>query len=215
MTKAGLWALGALLAVAISASTASAAPAATPTEQVRRYTEQVIKILEDTSLKTVDKADAIRKVAEEIFDVRETAKRALGRHWADRTPAEREEFAGLFADLLELTYVHQIDRYGGERVRFAGETITGDFAVVRARLLSKRYAHEIPVDARLLRRDGRWWVYDLAIENVSLIGNYRAQFDRIVRTSSYGELVRRLRERRDEFLKSQGPKPSSGAARSS
>jgi len=212
VTKAAVWALAASLLVL---PTATATAAGTPTEQVRQYTEQVIKILEDPSLKTADKAGAIRKVAEEIFDVRETAKRALGRHWVPRTAAEREEFAELFGDLLERTYINQIDLYGGERVRFAGETVDGDFAVVRARLITRRYSHEIPVDCKLVRRDGRWWVYDLAVENVSLIGNYRAQFDRIVRSSSYEELVKRLRERRDEFIKNQAPKSRSGTARSS
>lgn len=205
-----------LTACVLAVAGAPAAHASgSPTDQVRQYTDQVIKILDDPSLKSTDKRDAIRKVAQDIFDVRETAKRALGRHWQARTPAERDEFARLFQDLLERTYIHQIDAYGGERVRYTGESVDGDFAVVRARLISKRYSSEIPVDAKLLRRDGRWWVYDISVENVSLIGNYRAQFDRIVRTSSYEELVKRLRERRDEFIREQTPRQQPGSPRTS
>ena len=145
---------------------------------------------------------AVRKIAHEIFDVAETAKRALARHWASRTAAEREEFTQLFADLLESTYIARIEQYGGERIKYTHETIDGDNAIVRARVVTKK-GTEVPVESRLLRRGDRWLIYDVLIENVSLIANYRSQFDRIVRTSSYEELVRRLKSKRDEFLNEQ------------
>ena len=137
----------------------------------------------------------MRKVAEEVFDLAETAKRALGPHWNQRTPAEREEFTQLFADLLETTYISRIDEYGGERIRYVGEKIDGDTAVVQSRVLKKK-GSEAPVEARMLKRGDKWYIYDVMIENVSLISNYRAQFDKIIRTSSYAELVKRLKERR-------------------
>ena len=125
--------------------------------------------------------------------------RALGIHWQARTPTEREEFVLLFADLLERTYISQIDLFGGERIRFTGEQVEGDGAIVRAKVIT-RQGLEVPVEARLLRRAARWLVYDIAVEGISLIGNYRAQFDRIIRTSSYEDLVKRLRAKQAEFI---------------
>jgi len=172
--------------------------AGAPTDNVREYTDAVVKVLEDQSLKAADRRAAVRKLATEAFDVQETARRALGTHWQQRTPAEREEFVGLFADLLERTYINKIDMYGGERLKFTDEKIDGDSASVRGKVTTKQ-GTDVPVEARLHKKGDRWLIYDVAIENISLISNYRAQFDRIIRTSSYGELVKRLRNR-GEFL---------------
>jgi len=173
-----------------------AALAGVPTETVRDYTDAVVRVLEDPALKTDDRRAerraAVRKIAIDIFDVQETARRALGRHWQQRTPQEREEFVQLFADLLERTYIDKIDLFGGERLKFTEEKVDGEHAVVRAKVVTKQGA-EVPVEARMLNRTGRWQIYDIVIENISLIGNYRSQFDRIIRSSSYGELARRLR----------------------
>ena len=173
--------------------------AGAPTDQVKQYTDQVVRILENPQLKTGDKRAAVRKVADEIFDVNETARRALGRHWQSLSPADREEFVQLFADLLERTYISKIDFYGGERLKYVSENIDGDFAVVRARVVTNK-GTEIPVEARMLKRADHWLIYDITIENVSLIGNYRTQFDRIIRTASFQELVRKLKDNRDQFL---------------
>jgi phospholipid transport system substrate-binding protein len=186
-----------MLGLALLLGTVVPVRAGAPTDQVRDYTERVIKILEDPALKGQDRRSAIRKVATEVFDISETAKRALGRHWQGRSPSEQEEFVQLFADLLENTYIARIDEYGGERVKYVAETVEGDLATVRARIVTRKNT-EIPVDARMLRRSDRWYIYDILIENVSLISNYRAQFDRIIRTASYDELVRRLRSRQFE-----------------
>jgi phospholipid transport system substrate-binding protein len=200
------------LASGVLASLAILGPAwaGAPTEQVRRYTDQVVRILENPELKSADKRAAVRKVANQVFDVNETARRALGRHWQGRSPAEREEFVQLFADLLERTYISKIDLYRGERLRYVSETVEGDYAVVRAKVLTQK-GLEVPVEARLLKRSDHWLIYDIVIENVSLIGNYRMQFDRIIRTTSFQELVRRLRENRDQFIDQKattGPRAS-------
>ncbi len=179
-----------------------------PTDQLREYSDQVIKVLDDPALKHQDRRAAVRKLAGEIFDVTETAKRALAHHWQVRTPAEREEFTQLFADLLERTYIARIDEYGGERIRYVGETVDGDHAVVRAKVTTKK-GTEVTVESRMLRRGDRWLMYDFVVENVSLIANYRAQFDKIVRTTSYGELVRRLKSRRDDLVTETASKPRS------
>jgi len=178
--------------------------AGAPTDQVRQYTDQVLKLLDDPGVQGSDRRAAVRKVAIEIFDVQETAKRALGRHWQARTPAEREEFVQLFADLLERTYINKIDLYRGEKVVYANEAVDGEYATVRVRVVSKQHG-EIPVDAKMIRRGDRWLIYDIAVENISLIANYRAQFDRIIRTASYQDLVSRLKIKKEEFLQEARP----------
>jgi phospholipid transport system substrate-binding protein len=184
----------------------AAAPAsAGPTDQLREYTEQVIKVLDDPALARQDRRAAVRKIAHEAFDVTETAKRVLARHWQARTPAEREEFTQLFADLLERTYIARMDEYGGERIRYVAESLDGDLAAVRARIVT-RTGTEVPVESRMVLRGERWLIYDVLIENVSLVANYRSQFDRIVRTNSYEELVRRLKLKRDEFINESAPR---------
>lgn len=188
-----------LLAQVLVLVAAAPALAGSPTDQLREYSDQVIKVLDDPTLRGQDRRAAVRKIASQIFDLAETAKRALARHWQARTAAEREEFTQLFADLLERTYIARIDQYGGERLRYVGETIDGVHATVRAKVVTKK-GTEVPVESRMLRRGERWFIYDVLIENVSLIASYRAQFDKIVRTTSYEELVRRLKSKRDEFL---------------
>jgi phospholipid transport system substrate-binding protein len=188
----------AVAAVAGVIAVSQPAWAATPTDQLRDYTEHVLKVLDDPALKQEERKHerraAVRKVAVEAFDVQETARRALGPHWQARTAAEREEFVLLFAELLEQTYIARIDYFGGEKLRFVSEKIDGDYANVRAHVVT-RQGTEVPVDARMLRKGERWLIYDVVIENVSLINNYRAQFDRIIRSASYGELVKKLKSR--------------------
>lgn len=186
----------AAVAAALVLGSASYATAGVPTDTVRDYTDAVVKVLEDPSLKVEDrKAErraAVRKIAIDVFDVQETARRALGPHWQQRSPQEREEFVQLFADLLERTYISKIDLFGGEKLRFTDEKVDGDHAVVRGKIITKQ-GTEVPVEARMINRTGRWQIYDIVIENISLVGNYRSQFDRIIRTSSYDELAKRLR----------------------
>jgi phospholipid transport system substrate-binding protein len=190
-----------IVAIAALAGAIAVSPpawATAPTDQLREYTEHVLKVLEDPALKQEERKHerraAVRRVAVEAFDVQETARRALGPHWQARTAAERDEFVQLFAELIEQTYISRIDYFGGERLRFVSEKIDGDYANVRANVIT-RQGTEVPVDARMLRKGDRWLIYDVVIENVSLINNYRAQFDRIIRTTSYAELVKRLKTR--------------------
>jgi phospholipid transport system substrate-binding protein len=188
----------------------SSALAGVPTDTVRDYTDAVVRVLEDPSLKAEDRRAerraAVRKIAIDVFDVQETARRALGPHWQQRSPQEREEFVQLFADLLERTYINKIDLFGGEKLKFTEEKIDGEHAVVRAKVVTKQ-GTEVPVEARMINRSGnRWQIYDIVIENISLIGNYRSQFDRIIRSSSYGELAKRLRTQ-GAFLDEKDARP--------
>ena len=186
--------------------------AGAPTEQLKAYSESVLKILEDPALKAEDKRHerraAVRKVAIEVFDVEETAKRALGRHWQARSADERKEFVDLFADLLENAYISKIDMYGGERLKYTNEKIDGDNAIVRANVVTSK-GTEIPVEARMHKRGERWLMYDVLLENISLVGNYRAQFDQIIRSGSYGDLVKRLKDKRVDTSAAKPSRPVS------
>lgn len=154
----------------------------------------MVRILDDPALTPPQRRAEIRAVALEAFDVAEAARRALGPHWPRRTAAERQEFQALFQGLLERGYLSRIGEYGGERVQYVGERIDGDYAAVRAMIITQK-GTQVPVEARVLRRGDRWLMYDVLIENVSLVASYRSQFDRVIRTSSYEELVRRLKDR--------------------
>jgi phospholipid transport system substrate-binding protein len=180
----------ALLFGLLAAWNAMAGP---PTDQLRPAIERVVKILEDPGLKRApERRQAIREAADATFDWTEMARRALGQHWAKLDEAERQEFVGLFRTLLERAYVGKIDRYSGEKVIYAGETIDGDMASVKTKLTS-RQGQEILVEYRMIKRGDKWLVYDVIVEGVGLVSNYRTQFNEIIRTSSYQDLVKRLR----------------------
>jgi phospholipid transport system substrate-binding protein len=172
-----------------------------PTDQLRDGVDRVVKVLRDPELRGDKRADerraAINKVADEIFDFAETAKRSLGQHWDQRTPAERKEFVRLFTELVQRTYISKVDQYNSE-MKFRGDTVDGDEAVVRTTLLLNKGA-EMALDYRMHRPRDRWQVYDLNIDGISLVANYRAQFNKIVRTSSYEALVTALKSRQAEF----------------
>ena len=157
-------------------------------------TDRVVKVLQDPALDPTQRRAEIRAIALEAFDVTEAARRTLGPHWPKRTPAERQEFIGLFQGLLERGYLSRVGEYGGESVQYVGERIEGEYATVRALIVTQK-GTQVPVEARVLRQGDRWRMYDVLIENVSLIASYRSQFDRVIRTSSYEELVRRLKAR--------------------
>ncbi len=171
--------------------TAGTAVAGEPTDQVRRSVDEVLKIVQSQPDGSARRA-AVRQAANRLFDFEETAKRALGPHWQQRTPAEREEFVRLFSDLLEAAYVGKIDLYQGEKITYVGETVDGDQATVKTRIVTKQ-GNEVPVDYRLSREKDRWRVYDVIIEGVSLVADYRTQFNKIIQTSSYDDLVKRMR----------------------
>jgi phospholipid transport system substrate-binding protein len=185
---------------------AGRAEAESPTGDMQAYTERVLQLIQDTVLREKDTIEAlqaaVRKVTIQVFGAPEAAEGALGRHWEELTPAERDDFVQLFAEFLEAIYISRMDSEGGLRVRYVGELVEGDRADVRARVFTKK-GHEMTVDARLVHRDGRWLVYDIAVERVSLVSNYRSQFDRVIRKSGYAELVRLIRVKRDELLRSK------------
>jgi phospholipid transport system substrate-binding protein len=140
------------------------------------------------------KKTPMREALAAIFDYEEMAKRALGPHWRQRTPAEQEEFVKLFRDFLERVYSDKIDLYAGQKVRFGREVIDNEFAQVES-TISQPKSEEITVVYKLRQVNGQWKVYDAIVDNVSIVNNYRSQFDRVISSSSYEEPVKRLREK--------------------
>jgi phospholipid transport system substrate-binding protein len=192
-----------MTAMAMVLTTGATAWAGAPTEQLRGRVDRVLRVLEDPQLKpearALDRREAVRTIAEEIFDFRELSQRSLGPHWKARTPAERDEFVQLFGDLLERSYIGKIELYsGGERIQYTGEILDGDqLATVRTKIITKQ-GTEIPVDYRMHRVEDRWMVYDVAIEGVSLVANYRAQFNKIIQRSSFKGLLAQLVAKKQE-----------------
>lgn len=185
-------------ALLVCLTAATAAWALTPTETVKSRVDQALQSLSQTAGTTPEGAERrraeIRRVADSLFDFTEMSRRALGRHWADRTAAERDEFVALFTDLMARSYIGKIDRYAGEAIAYTGERVDGDEASVQSQVVTAK-GSQIPVEYRLHRVNDGWTAYDVFIENVSLVGTYRSQFDRIIKTESFPVLLKKLRDK--------------------
>jgi len=196
MTRA-LVSLAAVLALAVARDAA----AGVPTDQIRGSIDSILKIVTDPELKkeakTAERRKRIRQVVNQIFDFTEISQRSLGRHWQARTPAERDQFVQLFGDLLENAYITKIESYSGEKIQYPGDVIDGDLAIVKTRIITKQET-EIPVDYRMFLSHGRWAVYDVSVEGISLIGNYRTQFNAVIQRSGYPDLVAKLKAKQDD-----------------
>ena len=203
---------GILMSVSLVLATGGRAWAGPPTEQLRTQVDRVLKTLEDPELRKEtrarDRRAAVRRLADEIFDFNETARRSLGRHWLGRSAAEREEFVRLFGDLLERSYLTKIEIYGGEKVQYLGDVVDGDTATVKTKIVTKS-GTDIPIEYKMLKRTDRWVVYDVVIEGVSLVSNYRTQFNKIIQTSSFQELVKKMKTKQEEFLEDEKQKRTS------
>lgn len=190
-----IWALLLVLALSLAPD----AWAGAPSDEFRDGVDRVFTILRDPELKGDAKASrrwaALAKVSEQIFDFGETAKRSLGQHWDARTPAERVEYVRLFTDLIQRSYVSRVDRYGAEKMVFRGDTIDGDQAVVRTALLLND-GNQLALDYKMHHTSDRWQVYDINIDGVSLVANYRTQFNKVIRSESYEALIARLKSNR-------------------
>lgn len=190
--------LGVLMALTV-ASVALGVEA--PTVVVRGTIDEVIRLVSDEGLKTPDQATHRRQLLEETigqhFDFEEMAKRSLAAHWRNRSEPEQQEFATLFQSLLSKTYAGKIENYSGEKVQYLKERLKDSFAEVQTTIVSNKT--EISLDYRLLLKDGNWRVYDVVVDGVSLVKNYRVQFDRIIRDSSYEELVKTLRDKSSDI----------------
>jgi phospholipid transport system substrate-binding protein len=194
------------LAAWLLVSFAAAAPTLAPREVVQSAVARVVKVLEEATLNQPgepvsarpdpDRVRAeLRRIAGELFDFDEISRRALSRHWAARSRAEQQEFIALFTDLLERTYLGKIVAYSGEKIVYTGEVVQDGYATVRSRILTQR-GRDTRLDYRLHLVGGRWKVYDILIDGVSFVSTYRSQFNHVIQSASWNELMDRLRKRR-------------------
>jgi phospholipid transport system substrate-binding protein len=180
----------------------SASAWASVTDEVKKTVDQVIAIVSDASLKKpqneAKRRAELKSTISRIFDYGEMAKRSLGIHWKERTSAEQKEFVGLFATLLENSYANKIESYHNEKILYDKEIVEGDYAEVKSRVVTAK-TDEYSLDYRLLKEGNRWMVYDVVIEGVSLVSNYRSQFHKIILNQGYSALVKKLKTKSEEI----------------
>ena len=195
----GVMAIG--IACLLATLLPSTATAATATEAMKGSIDQLVRVLEDQQLKEADRATERRQQLQKIFNDRfsyeEMSKRSLGAHWNSLNEAQRQQFVDLFRQLLARSYTGTIEGYSGERFQYLSEQNEGDYAEVRSKLISRK--GEIPINYRLLNKSGEWRVYDIVVDGISMVSNYRAQFTKIIRTSSYEGLVEKLQNKSEVF----------------
>ena len=195
-----VFATSVLLFFLLSLPTGSAYAGA-PTDQIKQTVDKVLDILRNKEMKKPanekKRRAEIRKVVSERFDFADMAKRSLGIYWRQRTPEERKEFVPLYTDLLERTYIKKIEGYTDERIDYTGENINDGYAVVDTKVVTEKNT-VIPIQYRMLNENGQWMVYDVSIEGVSLINNYRNQFSSIIHQKSYEELVKKLKNKEQQ-----------------
>jgi len=185
-----LWAAGLLHIAEVNAGL--------PTDQIRVTVDRVLTILNDPKLNAAGAKEARRSELSKAilprFDFEEMAKRSLGAEWRRRTPAEQQEFVRLFTALLKDSYVGSIESYHGDKVLYRRESQDGNYADVGTKMIDKR-GQDYSIDYRLNREGSEWKVYDVIIENISIVNNYRSQFQRILSRSSFAELLQRIAEK--------------------
>jgi phospholipid transport system substrate-binding protein len=165
--------------------------------------ERILAVLDDPQLKAPGQARArrlaVRRVAEDAIDFGETGRRTLGSHWDARTEAERQKFVALFTDLLDRAFLRHVDRWDGEKLVIAGDTMDGDRAVVHTKVLL-RDGTQVPVDLAVVRcADARWRVWDVRAMGASLVSSYRAQFSRMLQATPYEDMLEKLRAKVDSL----------------
>ena len=172
-----------------------------PTEAMRTTVSQALGVLQDQELKKPERTDErvtqLKKIADLRFDYGEMAKRSLGGQWDKLVKRERQEFVDLFTEFLTANYVEKIHSYSGEEVKFLNERLEGDHAEVKSIMVGKKT--EIPLDYRLMLKGGDWRAYDVLVDGISMVRNYREQFTAILRSSSYEHLVQMLRDKVAQF----------------
>jgi len=190
---------GVISGVLASASAGAATKSAT--DSVRGTIDEVVRILKDPEMKKPDRVDERRRILEKVIGDRfswdEMAKRTLGTQWAKLDENQRQEFTDLFRTLLTTTYIGRIESYSGEKVVYLNERLQDGFAEVRTKVAAGKA--EYPMDYRLMDKSGDWHVYDIVLDGVSLVNNYRGQFSKILRTSSYEDLVGKLKNKSDKI----------------
>jgi phospholipid transport system substrate-binding protein len=141
----------------------------------------------------------LRALSDQTFDWQSMAQRALAVHWRGLKPEQQQEFAGLFRDLVERTYFARLETATQEKqdIQYVGEQVDGSRATVKTSVLTKR-RQVVPIEYRLQKSGGRWRIYDVLVEGISLVNNYRSQFNQIISSSSYEALVQKMKSRQGD-----------------
>lgn len=174
---------------------------ASPTEDVKKTVDEVVRIVADKQMKKneVKRRNALKKTISVIFDYSEMAKRSLAKHWSARTDAEKKQFTELFATLLENSYAGKIESYNNEKIVYIKEYQEDDgHAVVKSKVVTAA-RDEFTLDYHLFKQNGKWMVYDVVIEGVSLVSNYRSQFNKTITANGYDTLVKKLKSKNEEL----------------
>jgi len=165
-----------------------------PMEQLQQSVDEILQILQSDELKRPEKKDErkqlILNAVNKMFNFREMARSSLGQSWNTLKPEEQDEFVGLFTSLVEQRYIGKIDSYTDQKVIYTKKLVKGSKAMIYTAIVDKDL--EIPIIYRLEENDGKWLIYDLKIENVSLIVNYRRDFDSIIRKEQFAGLVEKI-----------------------
>lgn len=179
-----------------------------PMAQVREKADKVMEILNDPALKgnKEKRRGMVTNIVEDMIDWQEVGRRALAQHWRKRSPQEKEEFLNLFRDLLKRTYSEKLDIYAGEQIVYVSEKVEGNKATVKTKVINKKKEQEYSVDYRLIEKGEKWLGYDVIIEGISAVNNYRVQFNEVITGSSYVSLVKRMKAR--EFKVKESAKTS-------
>ncbi len=172
----------------------SAAAAAGPMEELQGTVDEILQILQSKELqgpgKKEERHERVLNVVEGMFDFREMARSSLGQSWNTLTPEEQDRFVKLFTSLVEQRYIGKIDSYENQKVIYKKQLVRDDRAMIYTAIVDKD--QEIPIIYRLEKNNGRWLVYDMKIENVSLIVNYRRDFDSVIRKEQFSGLVEKI-----------------------
>lgn len=199
--------IGLLIAVSLIAGAADSAAAATgPLAQVQSTVEAILSVLRDHEQDRQARRAAIRSLVHGRFDFRAMSQGTLATHWRKTTEGEREEFVELFADLLEASYMAKIEAYTDERVEYLKEHVKGNKATVDTAIVTKSV--EIPIQYKLVDRKGDWRVYDVAIEAVSLVRNYRSTYGEIIRRDGFDALLEQMRAKLAELRQNDAAGPA-------
>jgi phospholipid transport system substrate-binding protein len=174
------------------------AAAGEPTEQIRAAIDNGVEVVKNAKLdgakERAETLHRLKQVVYPLFDFEEMARRSLGAHWRRLDPQRQKQFVTLFTELLERTYANSINLYDGQTVTYTGETLDGDYAEVATKIATKK-GEVFSAVYKLHRVDGKWKVYDVVVEGISVVNNYRSQFNRVIVNSSLDELMRRLKEK--------------------
>lgn len=173
-----------------------------PTDTVKKTVDEVVRIVADKEMKKPQnekkRRQELKKAIGAVFDYGEMAQRSMARHWRDRSAAEKKEFVSLFETLLENSYADKIESYNQEKIVYLNERIDGEYAEVKSKVVTAK-RDEYSLDYRLMNKGGKWLAYDVVIEGVSLVSNYRGQFNKIITNEGYPALLKKLRSKGEEI----------------